>query len=137
MKKFRINLVKQNQKLGSDSVLQQSTTVSSVQCLEPSVQSVPSRVQHPESRVQGPASRVQRPGSRVPSLASRVQRPTLASRVQEFRYASKLAISLLELTIFPFLFLAFNLMTIYLNVWEILNSHIFHSYLMNEMKYQC
>ena len=46
------NLIKQNQKLGSDSVLKQSTIVSSAQ----------------------------RP-------ASRVQRPTLASRVQEFRYA--------------------------------------------------
>ena len=58
------NLIKQNQKLGSDSVLQQSTTVSSVQCPEPGVQNVASRDQ---------------------SSASRVQRSTLASRVLEFR----------------------------------------------------
>ena len=53
------NLIKQNQQLGSDSILQQSTIVS--------------RVQRLESSVQNPASRV--------------QRPTLAFRVQELRYA--------------------------------------------------
>ena len=62
------HLIKQNQKLGSDSVLQQSTTVSRVQRPESSVQNPESRVQHPESsvRVQRPESSVQffRPWSR-------------------------------------------------------------------------
>ena len=57
------NLIKQNQKLASVSVLEQST---SVQCPEPSVQSVASEssVQGPESIVQSPAFNtcVQSPG---------------------------------------------------------------------------
>ena len=79
------NLIKQNQKLESDSVLKQSTTVSSVNspgskvqrplCPGSSVQSPMSRVQRPASRVQNPESRVQRPGSSVQSPASRAQRP--------------------------------------------------------------
>ena len=52
-------LIKQNQKLGSDSVLQQSTTMS--------------RVQSPDSSMQSPESRVQRPASRVQHLVSRVR----------------------------------------------------------------
>ena len=51
------------------------------------------------------------------------------------QHGTKLAISVLQLIIFPIFFLAFNL--IYLNVWEILYSQMFYSYLMNEMKYQC
>ena len=69
------NLIKQNQKLGSNSILQQSTTVSRVQSPEFSVQSPASRVQRPESSVQSPASRVRRPESGVQSPAFRVQRP--------------------------------------------------------------
>ena len=69
------NLIKQNQKLDSDSVLKESTTVPSVQCPEPSVQSVASNVQSPASRVQRPASRVQCPQSSVQSSESRVQCP--------------------------------------------------------------
>ena len=59
------NLIQQNQKLGSDSVLQQSSTMSSVQ---------------------GPASRV--------------QRTTLASRVQEFRFADQRKVKLFSSIIF-------------------------------------
>ena len=88
------NLIKQNQKMGSDSVLKQSTTVPSVQRPESSfqypvsrVQSPASRVQRPASRVQGPASRVQRPGSSVQSPESRVQRPE--SNVQHWRPESR------------------------------------------------
>ena len=55
------NLIRQNQKLGSDSDLNQSATV----------------------------SRVQSPGPSAQSPASLVQRPTLAPRAQEFRYAQK------------------------------------------------
>ena len=46
-----------------------------------------STVWHSAPRVQRPASRVQNPASSVQGSASRVQRPTLASRAQEFRYA--------------------------------------------------
>ena len=88
------NLIKQNQKLAADFVLKQSKIVSSAQsptssvrspeysALSPasSVQSSVSIVQLPEFSVQGSESNVQSP-------ASRVQRPTLASWVQEFRYA--------------------------------------------------
>ena len=95
------NLIKQNQKLGSNTVLKQSTIVSSVQSTAAQVQHPASRVQHPESsvqnpvsgvqcpelgvqrpesRVQGPASSVQRPDSSIQRPASRVQSPT--SRVQ-------------------------------------------------------
>ena len=58
------NLIKQNQKLGSDSALQQSMTMPSIKCPELSVQSPASRVQRPESNVQSPASNtwVQSPG---------------------------------------------------------------------------
>ena len=62
------NSIKQNQKLGSDSVLNQSTTVFSIQ---------------------SPASSVQSP-------ASRVQRPIVASRVQEFRYVKVIQLFLNE-----------------------------------------
>ena len=55
------NLIRQNQTLGSDSDLNQSTTV----------------------------PRVQSPGSSAQSPASLVQRPTLAPKAQEFRYAQK------------------------------------------------
>ena len=68
------NLIKQNQKLGSDSVLNQSTTMSSVQ--------------KPAFKGQHSAFRVQCLESRVQNSASRVQRPTLASRVQKFRHAN-------------------------------------------------
>ena len=67
------NLTKQNEKLGSDCVLNQSTTVSNVQ--------------NSVSKLQRPASRVQRPEPSVQGPVSRVQRPTLASRVQKFWYA--------------------------------------------------
>ena len=60
------NLIKQRQKLDSDSVLEQSTTVSSVQ---------------------SPASSVQRPKSSIQSLASRLQR--LESRAQHLRPESR------------------------------------------------
>ena len=87
------DLIKQNQKLDD-----------SVQCPDPSVQSVVSNVQRSKSTVQrrkstvqGPASSVQHPACRVQRLefsvqipTYRVQSPTLASRVQEFRYAQYL-----------------------------------------------
>ena len=77
---------------GSDSSIQSPTSrvqhpESSVQSPASRVQSPASRVQHPESSFQGLSSRVHRPESIVQSPASRVKRPTLASRVQEFRYA--------------------------------------------------
>ena len=102
------NLIKQNQKLESDSVLKQSTTVSSVQspgskvqrllcrvqCPESNVQSPAfsfqspaSRIQHQESSVQGPASRVQRPESSVKIPASRAQHPE--SCIQTLRPESR------------------------------------------------
>ena len=62
-------------------------SASRVQRPESSVQSPASRVQRPASSVQSPASSVQRPDSSVQSPASRAQCSTLASRVQEFRYA--------------------------------------------------
>ena len=68
------SLIKQNQKLGSESVLKQARTVSS------------------ESSVQSPESRV--------------QRPTLATRVQEFQHV------LILLT------LVFNLMFFFNNIWN-------------------
>ena len=46
-------------------------------------------VQSPASRVQRPGSSIQSPAFRVKDQASRVRRPTLAPRVQEFRYAVK------------------------------------------------
>ena len=58
------NLIKQNQKVGSDSVLKQSTTESSVQCPASSVQRPVSR-ESPASKVQSPASKIQRPESSV------------------------------------------------------------------------
>ena len=75
------NLIKQNQKVGSDSVLKQSTTESSVQRPASSVQRPASSVQRPVSRespaskVQSPASKIQRPESSVESPAPRVQCP--------------------------------------------------------------
>ena len=63
MKSFEIhtqrisnNVIKQNQKLDSDSLLKQTTT-------ESSVQSQAYKVWRPASRVQSPAPRVQHPGS--------------------------------------------------------------------------
>ena len=61
---------------------------------------VASRVQRPESNVQTPASRVsrvQRPESSVQGPASRAQRLTLASIVQEFRYALRCSVALMSL----------------------------------------
>ena len=61
---------------------------------------VASRVQHPESNVQSPASRVsrvQRPESSVQGPAFRAQRLTLASIVQEFRYALRCSVALMSL----------------------------------------
>ena len=88
------NLIKQNQKLASDFVLKQSNIVSSAQTPASkmwhpasSVQSPVSSFQSPASSVQSPESSVQGPASRVQGPASRVPRPTLKSRVQEFRYA--------------------------------------------------
>ena len=69
------DLIKQNQKLGSDSVLRQSATVSSVQNVAPSVQIPASRVQRPGSSVRSPASRVQSQTSRVQRSVSSVQCP--------------------------------------------------------------
>ena len=65
-------------------VQQRSTTVSSVQCAEPSIQSIASRVQspvqfsikRPESKVQHPESTIQSPPSRVQHLESCIQSPT-------------------------------------------------------------
>ena len=68
------NLIKQNQKVGSDSVLKQSTAESSVQCPASSVQRPVSR-ESPASKVQSPASKIQRPESSVQSPAPRVQCP--------------------------------------------------------------
>ena len=70
------NLINQNQKLVSDSVLKQSTKV-------PSVQSPASRAQSPESSVQRLKSSVQRIESSVQSPASRIQRPEFS--VQHLR----------------------------------------------------
>ena len=74
------NLIKQNQKLGPDFVVQQSTTVSKVQSPDSSVQSPvssvqspASTVQRPQSSVQGPVSGVQHPESSVQSSASGAQ----------------------------------------------------------------
>ena len=61
------NLIKPNQKLGSDPVLQQSTN--------DSVQGPESRVQSPASRVQGPASRAQFPESSVQLLRPKSRNP--------------------------------------------------------------
>ena len=69
------NLIKQNQKLVSDSVLKQTVTVSSVQSPLPKVQRLGSRVQRPKSSVQSPSCRVQR-------LKSSVQRPASNTCVQ-------------------------------------------------------
>ena len=87
------NLIKQNQRLGSDSVLKQSTTGSSVRAKRPKciVQHPGFRVlrpgssihcqafgaQYPEPSVQGPASQVQCPECRSQSPASNtcVQNP--------------------------------------------------------------
>ena len=76
------NLIKQNQKLGSNTVLKQSTIVSSVQSPAAQVQHPASRVQRPESsvrsavpRVRSPASRVQSPRSSLQCIASRFQHP--------------------------------------------------------------
>ena len=74
------NLLKQNQKLGSDSALQQSTTVSSIKCPELSVQGPAFRVQRPESSVHSPTSRIQRPEPSVQSPTSNtwVQSPGIS-----------------------------------------------------------
>ena len=119
------NLIKENQKLESDSVLKQSTIVSSVQspgskvqrllcrvqCPESNVQSPvsnfqspASRIQHQESSVQGPASRVQRPDSSVQSPAFRIQRPD--SSIQS--PASKPCVQSPGILVCPFLLLTFQ-----------------------------
>ena len=89
------NIIKQNQNVDSGFVLKQSTTVSSVQNPASKVQHPPSKVQRSKSRVQrpasgveDPASRVKCPGSGIQSPAYRAQCPTLASKVQEIRYAN-------------------------------------------------
>ena len=70
------NLIKQNQKLESDSVLKQSaTSVSRVQRPDSSVRLQGSRVQHPGSSVQRLASSVQHPEPSVQRPESRVQSP--------------------------------------------------------------
>ena len=88
------NLIKQNQKLDSDSALKQLTTVSSVKSSASKVQHPVSRLQRPESSIQSPATRVQnskstvqRPGSIVMSPVSRVQCPETS--VQNLRPQSK------------------------------------------------
>ena len=58
-------LIKQNQKLGSDSVLQQ--------CPGSEAQSPASRVQRPESSIESPAYKVQCPEYNIQSPAYRVQ----------------------------------------------------------------
>ena len=92
------NLIKQDQKLGSDLFCNsqqhcpwatvQSPT-SRVQRLKSSVQSPELSVQSQESSVQSPESWVQHPESTAQSTASRVQCPILAPRVQKFRYGTK------------------------------------------------
>ena len=52
IKRYVNNLINQNQKLSSDSVMNQSTTVSNVQSPAEKLQRPESRVQHPESSVQ-------------------------------------------------------------------------------------
>ena len=52
-----------------------------------SIQSPASRVQCPGSSIQSPGFRVQHPEYSIQSPVSRVQRLTLVSRVQKFRYA--------------------------------------------------
>ena len=84
------NLIKQNQKLDSDSVLKQSRKVSRVQTPESCVQSPESTVQHPESSIQSAASRVQRPEYSVQGTAFRVRIP--ASRVQSPRSSAEYSV---------------------------------------------
>ena len=108
------NVNKKIPKLSSDSVIQQSITVSSaqspvsraqrpafsVQSRKSSVQNPASRVQHPGSSVQSRASSIESPEFRVlcpesciQSPASRIQRLTLAFRDQEFQYAFEMSIN--------------------------------------------
>ena len=70
------NLIKQSQKLGSDSVLKETITMSSVQSPASKVYRPGSRVQGPESSVQTPSSSVQNPASRVQLSESSVHSPT-------------------------------------------------------------
>ena len=52
------------------------------------VHSLAFNVQSPAPRVKSPVSRIQGPASSIQGLPSRIQRPTIASRIKEFRYAS-------------------------------------------------
>ena len=81
------NLIKQNQKLAADFVLKQSKIVSSAQSPTSSVKSPEYSALSPASSVQSSVSIVQLPEFSVQGSESRVQRLTLASRAQEFRYA--------------------------------------------------
>ena len=122
------NLIKENQKLESDSVLKQSTIVSSVQspgskvqrllcrvqCPESNVQSPGSRIQHQESSVQGPASRVQRPDSSVQSPAFRIQRPD--SSIQS--PASKPCVQSPGILVCPFLSITFQYLPFVIFIWS-------------------
>ena len=93
------NSTKLNQKLGSNSVLNQPIAVSSVlsSASKVHVQRTESRVQGSESSNQGLVPRVQRSGSSIQRQASIVQCPAsrgqclaLVSRVQEFRMSTLL-----------------------------------------------
>ena len=79
IKRYVNNLINQNQKLSSDFVMNQSTTVSNVQSTASGVQSPAEKLQRPESRVQHPESSVQylRPAasnSSVPKNPSNILR---------------------------------------------------------------
>ena len=93
------NLIQQNQKLGSDSVLQQSSTMSSAQ---------------------GPASRA--------------QRTTLASRVQEFRFADQRKVKLFSSIIFLPLLCFKKKQEVDLRICHCINSYKFHSVSVDDIK---
>ena len=101
------NLIKQNQKLESDSVLKQSTTVSSVQSPGSKVQRLLCRVQCPESNVQSPASSFQIPASIFQRPESSIKSP-----------ASKPCVQSPGILVCPFLSITFQYLPFVIFIWS-------------------
>ena len=101
------NLIKQNQKLESDSVLKQSTTVSSVQSPGSKVQRLLCRVQCPESNVQSPASSFQIPASIFQRPESSIKSP-----------ASKPCVQSPGILVCPFLLINFQYLPFVIFIWS-------------------
>ena len=91
------NLIKQNQKLSSDSVLNQSTTVSGVQSPESSIQSL-------ASRVQGPASRIQHSTLVSRSMKSGMPKKPSNTLRSEKTYDLKISMSIIYKGMFCYIF---------------------------------